>query len=128
MVNALKPNSSTVRAKAALGANFVEYGILPTVQRFAELLGMASMSSAHYVIMRLREEGFLDFRDNGKLTAGPATSKRRVSLQSPLNSSHSCPQAPGARVLRVDATWTTLAGLVWKGDLLILAPDGAELG
>jgi hypothetical protein len=104
-VNALKPNSSIARAKVALGTNFVEHGILPMVQRLAELLGMASMSSsAHYVIKRLREEGYLDFSENGKLTAGPASSKRRVSLQSPLNSSHSCPQAPGAPVLRVDAT------------------------
>ena len=121
------PNSSTARAKVALGDYYVEHGILPTVQRLAELLGMASTSSAHYVIKRLREEGYLGSSEHGKLTPGPTFLKAPGFPELPAELVSQLPAGPGLRVLRVDDTWT-LDGSIWEGDLLILAPENTAPG
>lgn len=121
------PNSSTARAKVALGDYYVEHGILPTVQRLAELLGMASTSSAHYVIKRLREEGYLGSSEHGKLTPGPDFLKAPSFPAIPTELLSQLPAGPGLRVLRVDDTWT-LDGSIWEGDLLILAPESTAPG
>lgn len=120
-----RPNSSIARAKTVLGDYYVEHGILPTVQRLAQLLEMASTSSAHYVVKRLREQGFLGSSEYGKLTPGPTFLKAPAFPEIPAELLSQLPSGPGLRVMRVDETWT-LEKTVLDGDLLILGPEGTE--
>lgn len=48
---------------------------MPSVQRPAELLGGSSTCSAHYVVQKLRDEGYLAANEFGKLTPGPLFDK-----------------------------------------------------
>jgi hypothetical protein len=103
-----------------LAAHYVEHGILPCVQRLAELLGVSSKSSAHYVFTRLHAEGYLGSTEHGKLTPGPLFLKAPGSPSIPVELSAVLPSGPDLRVVCVDESWT-LDSSVWEGDLLILA-------
>ena len=49
-----RSRSPLPHAREALAAYYREHGIMPSVQRLAELLGVSSTSSAHYVVQKLR--------------------------------------------------------------------------
>ena len=82
---------------------------------------MSSTSSAHYVVTRLRAEGYLGSTEHGKLTPGPLFLKAPGSPSIPADLVAVLPSGPDLRVVRVDESWT-LDASVWEGDLLILAP------
>lgn len=115
-----RPRLPLLHAKEVLAAYYVEHGILPSVQRLAELLGVSSTSSAHYVVTRLRAEGYLGSTVHGKLTPGPLFLKAPGSPSIPVELLAVLPSGPDLRVGCVDESWT-LASSIWEGDLLILA-------
>lgn len=94
---------------------------MPSVQTLAHLLGVSSTSSAHYVVQKLREEGFLAANEYGKLTPGPQFFKAPGRPSIPAALVAVLPAGAELRVLRVDETWR-VDDSVWAGDLLVLAP------
>jgi hypothetical protein len=121
------PRSPPPHAKEALAGYYREHGIMPSVQTFAQLLGFASTSSAHYVVQKLREEGFLAANEHGKLTPGPQFFKAPGRPAIPAALISALPAGHELRVMRVDENWKG-DDSVWAGDLLVLAPvDQVEL-
>ena len=59
-----RSRSPLPRAKEVLPAYYLEHGIMPR-------------SSAHYVVQKLRDEGYLAANEFGKLTPGPLFGKAR---------------------------------------------------
>jgi hypothetical protein len=122
-----RPRSPLLNAKDALAAYYREHGIMPSVQALAQLLGLSSTSSAHYVVQKLRKEGFLASNEHGKLTPGPQFSKAPGRPAIPAALVAALPAGHELRVLRVDENWKG-DDSVWAGDLLVLAPlDQLEL-
>jgi len=116
-----RPDSSSIRAKSILARFYEETGILPSVQKLASLLGMTSTASAHYVVGRLREEGFLGSDEHGKLTPGPLFSTRYEEHSIPHQVLSLLPKGPDITVVTVDNRWE-LDSSVQEGDHLFLAP------
>ena len=116
-----RPRSPPPNAKEALAGYYREHGIMPSVQTFAQLLGFASTSSAHYVVQKLREEGFLAANEHGKLTPGPQFFKAPGRPAIPAALVAALPAGHELRVMRVDENWKG-DDSVWAGDLLVLAP------
>ena len=122
-----RPRSQLPHAKDALAGYYREHGIMPSVQTFAQLLGVSSTSSAHYVVQKLREEGYLGANEHGKLTPGPQFFKAPGRPTIPAALVAALPAGHELRVLRVDKNWKG-DDSVWAGDLLVLAPvDQVEL-
>lgn len=114
------------RAKEALAAYYGEHGIMPSVQRLAELLGLASTSSAHYLVQKLREEGYLAANEHGKLTPGPVFVKA-PGRAIPAALLQVLPAGAELHVIQVDGSWK-VDDSIRPGDLLVLAPaDQVEL-
>lgn len=122
-----RSRSPLPHAKEVLAGYYREHGIMPSVQRLAELLGVSSTSSAHYVVRRLRDEGYLAGNEHGKLTPGPHFEKAPGRPGIPAALVDVLPAGPQLRVVRVDETWK-VDDSIWAGDLLVLAPaDQVEL-
>jgi DNA-binding transcriptional MocR family regulator len=122
-----RPRSPLPYAKDALAGYYRENGILPSVQTLAQLLGVSSTSSAHYVVQKLREEGYLAANEHGKLTPGPQFFKAPAHPSIPAALLQVLPAGAELRVVRVDDNWK-VDDSVWAGDLLVLAPaDQVEL-
>jgi hypothetical protein len=118
-----RTRSPLPHAKEVLAGYYGEHGIMPSVQRLAELLGVASTSSAHYVVQKLRDEGYLAANEFGKLTPGPLFDKAPGRHDIPAALLQVLPTGEGLRVVQVDENWKT-DDSVWAGDLLVLAPAG----
>ena len=73
-----RPRSQLPHTKDALAGYYREHGIMPSVQTPAQLLGVSSTSSTHYVVQKLRRESFLSSNEHGKLTPGPPLTELRV--------------------------------------------------
>lgn len=116
-----RARSPLPHAKEVLAAYYAEHGVMPSIQLLAELLGVASTSSAHYVATRLRSEGFLAATEHGKLSPGPSFTRASALPELPTALVDVLPAGPNLWVVRVDETWT-LDNSVWLGDMLILAP------
>lgn len=122
-----RSRSPIPHAKEALAAYYREHGIMPSVQRLAELLGVSSTSSAHYVVQKLREEGYLAANEFGKLTPGPLFDRAPDRPTIPSALLEVLPAGAELRVVQVDGNWK-VDDSVWPGDLLVLAPaDQVEL-
>lgn len=116
-----RSRSPLPHAREVLAAYYREHGIMPSVQRLAELLGVASTSSAHYVVQKLRDEGYLAANEHGKLTPGPLFDKAPGRHDIPVELLQVLPAGEELRVVRVDDDWKT-DDSIWTGDLLVLAP------
>ena len=116
-----RTRSPLPHAKEVLAGYYGEHGIMPSVQALADLLGVSSTSSAHYVVQRLRDEGFLAANEHGKLTPGPLFSKAPGRPSIPAALLQALPAGAELRVLQVDDKWK-VDDSVWSGDLLVLAP------
>lgn len=111
------------RAKEALAGYYREHGIMPSVQSLAGLLGMSSTSSAHYVVQKLRDEGYLAANEHGKLTPGPQFPKAPGRPEVPGELLKELPAIAGLQVLRVEEDWKLGEdGQFIPGDLLVLGP------
>lgn len=122
-----RSRSPLPHAKEVLAAYYREQGIMPSVQRLAELLGVSSTSSAHYVVQKLRDEGYLAANEFGKLTRGPQFQKAPGRPAVPAALVEVLPAGPELRVVQVDENWK-VDDSIWEGDLLVLAPvDQVEL-
>lgn len=123
-----RSRSPLPHAKEVLAAYYRKHGIMPSVQRLAELLGVSSTSSAHYVVQKLRDEGYLAANEHGKLTPGPVFPKAPGRPSIPAALLQVLPAGEELRVLQVDDNWKA-DDSIWAGDLLVLAPaDQVELG
>lgn len=122
-----RSRSPLPHARDALAGYYREHGIMPSVQTLADLLGVASTSSAHYVVQKLREEGYLAANEHGKLTPGPLFDKAPSHPSIPAALLQVLPAGAELRVLQVDQNWK-VDDSIWEGDLLVLAPaDQVEL-
>jgi hypothetical protein len=111
------------RARKALAGYYREHGIMPSVQSLAALLGVTSTSSAHYVVQKLRDEGYLAANEHGKLTPGPLFPKAPGRPELPSELLKELPAAEGLQVLRVEEDWKLEEGAPFiPGDLLIVGP------
>ncbi len=117
-----RSRSPLPHAKEVLAGYYREHGIMPSIQRLAELLGVASTSSAHYVVQKLRDEGYLAANEYGKLTPGPQFHKAPGRPAIPAALVEVLPAGPELRVVQVDENWKVDES-VWEGDLLVLAPS-----
>lgn len=111
------------RAKEVLAGYYREHGIMPSVQSLAALLGVSSTSSAHYVVQKLRDEGYLAANEHGKLTPGPQFPKAFGRPEVPGELLKEIPAIAGLQVLRVEEDWKFSED--WQfipGDLLVLGP------
>lgn len=123
-----RSRSPLPHAKEVLAGYYCEHGIMPSVQRLAELLEVSSTSSAHYVVQKLRDEGYLAANEHGKLTPGPQFLKAPGRPAIPSELVAVLPTGPELRVLQVDENWKA-DDSIWVGDLLVLAlADQVELG
>lgn len=116
-----RPRSPLPHAKDALAGYYRENGIMPSVQTLAQLLGVSSTSSAHYVVKKLREEGFLAANEHGKLTPGPQFFKAPGRPAIPAALVEALPAGAELRVVQVDEHWK-VDDSIWTGDLLVIAP------
>lgn len=122
-----RSRSPLPHAKEVLAGYYREHGIMPSVQRLAELLGVSSTSSAHYVVQKLRDEGYLAANEFGKLTPGTLFDKAPGRHDIPAELLQVLPAGEDLRVVQVDENWKA-DDSVWAGDLLVLAPaDQVEL-
>jgi SOS-response transcriptional repressor LexA len=117
-----RPRSPLPRAKQALAVYYREHGIMPSVQKLADLLGLASTSSAHYLVQKLRAEGHLTANEHGKLAPGPLFDKAPGRPEVPIELLRALPDSERLQVLRVDETWKMDEGDFQPGDLLVVAP------
>jgi hypothetical protein len=117
-----RTRSPLPRAKEALAEYYREHGIMPSVQKLADLLGLASTSSAHYLVRKLRDEGHLAANEQGKLAPGPLFEKAPGRPGVPLELLRALPDAERLQVLCVDETWKMEEGDFQPGDLLVVAP------
>lgn len=122
-----RSRSPLPHAREVLAGYYREHGIMPSVQRLAELLGVSSTSSAHYVVQKLRDEGYLAANEFGKLTPGPQFLKVPGRPAIPSELVAVLPAGSELRVVQVDENWK-VDDSIWVGDLLVLAPaDQVEL-
>ncbi len=122
------PHDSRVpEAKAVIARYYEQHGGMPSVAVFAEEMGYSSTSSAHFLLNKLTEAGFLK-RDErgGRLLPGPMF-RRLPSDQDPWLAGipqpvlDALPKGVELRALRVEGGFET-DDAIWSGDLLLLAP------
>ena len=117
-----RPRSPLPHAKEVLAGYYREQGIMPSVQTLADLLGVSSTSSAHYIVQRLRDEGYLAANEFGKLTPGPQFHKALERPDIPTELLKELPAGEDLVVVRVQEEWRLEEGDFRAGDLLVLAP------
>lgn len=122
-----RSRSPLPHAKEVLAGYYREHGIMPSVQRLAQLLGVSSTSSAHYLVQKLRDEGYLAANEFGKLTPGPLFQRGPARPAVPPELLRELPAGEELTVVQVDETWREDSRFL-PGDLLILAPpEGASV-
>lgn len=118
----------TSTAKQVLTGYYIEHGVLPTVQVFAERMGYASTSSAHYTLGKLESQGFLvKEASGGRLMPGPTFVRTKPSEVEELALLPEAVLSVLPRGVKL-STMEVASGFkvdeaIWPGDLLILAPS-----
>lgn len=118
-----RSRSPLPHAKELLAGYYREHGIMPSVQKLADLLGVSSTSSAHYIVQRLRDEGYLAANEFGKLTPGPLFGKALERPDIPAELLNELPAGAGLQVMRVEHEWGLQEDDFCAGDLLVVAPN-----
>jgi hypothetical protein len=126
-------SSRAEEAKAIIDEYYSLNGVMPTVQDFATAMGYSSTSSAHYILSKLFEEGYLEREAaGGRMLPGPGLVRKAKGAVPdgtgvPRELLDTLPMGVELRILKVGEGFRA-DDAIWPGDLLLLAPaDRSDL-